>query len=79
MGYCKDDIAMNSGGSIFDNDGKKTGSNASKAIEEGKKRMVWGIVGLFLIVSIWGVVAILSTIVGVDGTTTVDAPIIEMP
>jgi len=46
--------------------------------EEGKSRMIWGIIALFMIVSIWGVVAILADLVGVSGTeTTQPAPIIE--
>ena len=32
----------------------------SEAIEEGKKKMLYGVVGLFVIVSIWGLVGILK-------------------
>lgn len=53
---------------------------ADKAIQEGKSRMIWGIVALFLIVSIWGVTALLAEIVGVTGaSTTQSTPIITMP
>ncbi len=39
-------------------------------IEQGKKRMLWGVVGLFMIVSIWGVVGLLMQIFGVDTIVT---------
>ncbi|KKS30816.1 MAG: hypothetical protein UV60_C0006G0082 [Parcubacteria group bacterium GW2011_GWA2_43_11] len=49
-----------------------------KERDEGKSRMVWGIVALFMIVSVWGVVALLSDLMGVSGAdTTQPAPIIE--
>jgi len=36
-------------------------------IEEGKKKMVWGIIALFVMLSIWGFVSLLSfTIFGSD-------------
>lgn len=31
-----------------------------KAIEDGKKFMIWGIVGLFVIVSMWGIIGFLQ-------------------
>lgn len=40
--------------------------DSDTAIAEGKKRMVWGIVGLFLIVSIWGIVELLIVMFGAD-------------
>ena len=36
-------------------------ANDEKARTEGKQRMVWGIVGLFIIVSMWGIVALLQS------------------
>ena len=32
---------------------------------QGKKKMVWGIVALFVIVSVWGLVNLLQTVFGV--------------
>lgn len=49
-------------------------SGDDKAVAEGRKRMVWGIVALFLIVSIWSIVAILNTIVGVSGVNVCPPP-----
>jgi hypothetical protein len=41
--------------------------------EEGKKKakvdMIWGIVGIFVMVSIWGLVAILQSTFGTSNTT----------
>lgn len=34
---------------------------------EGKQRMIWGIVALFVLVSVWGFVILLRTIFGVSG------------
>ena len=35
-----------------------------KARTEGKRRMVWGIVSIFIIVSMWGLVALVQSITG---------------
>ena len=34
---------------------------------EAKKHMIWGIVGIFVMVSVWGLVAILQTTFGTSG------------
>ncbi|MDB5194386.1 MAG: protein of unknown function with transrane region [Parcubacteria group bacterium] len=36
--------------------------------DEGKQHMIWGIVGLFVMVSVWGLVQFLGSVVGVTGT-----------
>lgn len=41
-----------------------------KSLAEGRKRMIWGVVGLFVIVSIWGLVALLQGLFGVDPAVT---------
>ncbi len=33
--------------------------------EDGKKHMIWGVVGLFVMVSVWGLVGFLGSIVGI--------------
>ncbi len=45
-----------------------------EGLEEGRHRMFWGIVALFLIVSIWGIVVLLETMVGVGPTNTCPPP-----
>ncbi len=42
-------------------------SGNEQAKEEGKRKMIWGIIALFVIVSVWGLVALLQTLVGVGG------------
>ena len=43
--------------------------------EKGRQKMIWGVLALFVIVSIWGLVQILQAIAGVDE----DIGIIEAP
>lgn len=51
-----------------------TKSGDETALEEGKRRMVWGIVTLFVIVSVWGLVALVGQITGVADGGSVNAP-----
>jgi len=41
-------------------------SGDEKKASEGRQRMIWGVLALFLIVSVWGVVTLLMTIFGVS-------------
>lgn len=45
-------------------------SAGGKEKEEGKSIMVWGVIALFVMSSIWGLVKLLQTELLVDGTTT---------
>ena len=36
--------------------------------DEGKQHMIWGIVGLFVMVSVWGLVGFLGNVTGVNET-----------
>ena len=45
--------------------------------EDGKSMMWWGIVALFVIVSIWGIVTYIANILGISQTTTVTPPTVE--
>ncbi len=40
-------------------------SGDEKSAEEGKRKMFWGVLALFVIVSIWGIVAFLGNVFGV--------------
>ncbi len=51
---------------MFSEDGEKK--------EEGKQYMLWGIIGIFVMVSVWGLVSILSGSFGLNNTP----PKIEM-
>jgi hypothetical protein len=46
-------------------------SGDDKSREEGKHKIVWGIIGLFIITSIWGILALFQTMAGVGGSITV--------
>jgi hypothetical protein len=41
-----------------------SGDEAAK--DEGKRKMIWGVIALFVIVSVWGLVALLNQLTGVD-------------
>ena len=49
-------------------------SGDDKEIAAGKKRMIWGVVALFVIVSVWGLVALLGQLFGVQTTQTCPSP-----
>ncbi len=42
-----------------------SGDEAAK--DEGKRRMIWGVIALFVIISIWGIIALLQTMTGTAG------------
>lgn len=41
-------------------------SVSDKTIEEGKNKMKWGVIALFVIVSIWGIIRYIGDSVGID-------------
>jgi hypothetical protein len=45
-----------------------------KGRERGRKLMVWGVVALFILVSLWGIVAILINIFGLNAGATCPPP-----
>ena len=49
-----------------------SGDEAAK--EEGKRKMIWGIVALFVIIAVWGLVQLLFTLTGVSTTASFSAP-----
>ncbi|MDP2705289.1 MAG: hypothetical protein U1D31_00150 [Patescibacteria group bacterium] len=44
-----------------------SGGGNEQSVEDGKKLMLWGIIGLFVLVSMWGIVRILVDSFGFDG------------
>lgn len=42
--------------------------------QEGKNVMIWGIVALFVLVSIWGIIQFLEDEINLDTSTPIDAP-----
>ena len=53
-----------------------SGDEAAK--DEGKRKMIWGIIALFVIVAVWGLVALLGELVGVGQGDTVITPTIPV-
>jgi len=45
-----------------------SGDEAAK--EEGKRKMIWGVIALFVIVSVWGLVALVGQLTGVNQGST---------
>lgn len=55
----------------------RTGAGSEEAAKEGKRIMVWGIIGLFIAVSIWGIITFIRTELGIPDVQNVDRPLIE--
>ncbi len=51
-------------------------SGDETAREEGRNKMIWGIVALFVIVTVWGLVALLNQLTGVQQGEAVTTPTI---
>lgn len=45
--------------------------------EAGKTIMIWGVIALFLMASIWGIIALIGSNLGVNQTTSGTAPTIN--
>jgi hypothetical protein len=45
--------------------------------EEGRKIMIWGIVALFVMASVWGLVGFVQNSIGIDAGTTPTIPTIN--
>ncbi len=44
--------------------------------DKGKGFMVWSVVALFVLVSVWGIIQIVQGTLGIDGSETIRAPAI---
>ncbi|MFA6006254.1 MAG: hypothetical protein WC764_00805 [Candidatus Paceibacterota bacterium] len=49
-------------------------SGESGKKEEGRTRMIWGTIAMFVLVSVWGLVAFLQKTVGIDANVQVVSP-----
>lgn len=49
-------------------------SDDERGRAEGKTRMLWGLLALFVIVAIWGIVAIVAQVTGIDRDATITSP-----
>jgi hypothetical protein len=53
-------------------------SDDEQAIIAGKKRMFWGLIALFVVVTIWGIVILLMSIFGVEDRPDCDPTQIDL-
>ncbi|MFA6006253.1 MAG: hypothetical protein WC764_00800 [Candidatus Paceibacterota bacterium] len=51
-------------------------SGESGKKEEGRTRMIWGTIAMFVLVSVWGLVAFIQTTTGVGDKSTINAPLL---
>lgn len=42
--------------------------------EEGRDKMLWGVIGLFVILSVWGLVALVQSLTGISDTGAFTLP-----
>ena len=52
-------------------------SDEEQARSEGRRRMLWGIVALFVLVSVWGMVMLIGYVTGIGNTKEYQAPVVE--
>ena len=52
----------------------KLGNGDESAVEEGKEIMKWGIIALFVMVSIWGITAWIGREIGIPDIENIGAP-----
>lgn len=52
----------------------KTGAGSDKASEEGKRIMGWGIVGIFVAFSIWGIISFIQSELQIPPIDKIDKP-----
>jgi len=46
--------------------------------ENGKNVMIWGIVALFVMASVWGIISFMSSALGLNGGTSVTPPTVNL-
>jgi hypothetical protein len=54
-------------------------STSGEASDDGKQHMLWGIVGMFIMVSAWGILTILLDTFGIDPDSAVDTNSFRAP
>lgn len=56
-------------------------SVSDKTIQEGKNKMIWGIVSLFVMISIWGIISYIGDSLGIKtgGSSSKAAPCVPDP
>ncbi|MEK7634940.1 MAG: hypothetical protein AAB446_00700 [Patescibacteria group bacterium] len=52
----------------------RTGAGSEKTAEEGKKTMIWGLVGIFVAFSVWGIIIFIRNELGIPGIDSIERP-----
>jgi hypothetical protein len=53
-------------------------SGDEKKKEEGRNIMIWGVVALFVMISVWGLIRVLQETFDLDSTQQVDIPVVDV-
>lgn len=54
-------------------------NQGEEALAAGKRKLIWGIVVIFIMTSIWGIVTSMQKIFNVSGGGVIDAPNVNLP
>jgi hypothetical protein len=46
---------------------------------KGRSIMIWGVIAIFVLVAIWGIVALIADVFGIDPAETQPAPNVNLP
>ena len=52
----------------------RTGAGSEEAAKEGRRIMVWGVVGLFVAFSVWGIISFIQSELGIPPIQNVNKP-----
>ncbi|HCC06023.1 TPA: hypothetical protein DEP94_01515 [Candidatus Nomurabacteria bacterium] len=52
--------------------------DAGKGVENGKQFMVWGLITLFVMFSVWGIIIFVQDVLDIKGNTSITIPNIEL-
>jgi hypothetical protein len=52
----------------------RTSASSADAAKEAKGVMIWGIVGLFVAFSVWGIIALIQSELGIPGINNITLP-----
>lgn len=48
-----------------------TKAGDEKSVEEGRNTMVWGLIALFVMISVWGIVNLMGSELGIDNLQSI--------
>lgn len=52
-------------------------SKGGKGVDSARKLMIWGLVALFVMVSVWGIIRLAQATLGINQVNTITAPSVE--